>query len=103
MAQTDDALQTRAFTRKLWALTWPYFWHGERLVGCGLLAVVVALNLGQVGFDVILNYWNNDFYNSLQNKDEAAFWHQMLKFVYILVPYIIVYVYATYLQQMLQI
>jgi putative ATP-binding cassette transporter len=89
--------------KKLWALTWPYFWSEEKWAARGLLALVVAMNLGQVALDVVLNYWNNDFYNALQNKDEPAFWKQIVKFFVILIPYIIVFVYSTYLQQMLQI
>ncbi len=104
MSQTDIEIpHSGSFLRKLWALTWPYFWSEEKWIARGLLAVVVALNLGQVGLDVVLNYWNNDFYNTLQNKDQAGFWHQIGKFFIIAIPYLIVYVYATYLQQMLQI
>src|SRR5690349_16888743 len=104
MSQTDITIpHSGSFAKKLWALTWPYFWSEEKWMARGLLALVVALNLGQVGLDVVLNYWNNDFYNALQNKDEPAFWHQILKFFVIAVPYIIVFVYSTYLQQMLQI
>jgi vitamin B12/bleomycin/antimicrobial peptide transport system ATP-binding/permease protein len=104
MSQTDIVIPHKgSFLRKLWALTWPYFWSEEKWVARGLLALVVVLNLGQVALDVVLNYWNNDFYNSLQNKDEPEFWKQIIKFFVIAVPYIIVFVYSTYLQQMLQI
>jgi vitamin B12/bleomycin/antimicrobial peptide transport system ATP-binding/permease protein len=104
MAETDlDIPQRAPFLRKLWALTSPYFRSSEWPVACGLLMVIIAMSLGLVFLNVLFNYWNNDFYNALQNKDEPAFWHQMLKFFYIAIPYIVVAVYANYLQQMLQI
>jgi putative ATP-binding cassette transporter len=104
MSQTDIEVPHRAtFARKLWALTSPYFRSSEWRVAIGLLVVIVAMSLGLVFLNVLFNYWNNDFYNALQNKDEPAFWHQMLKFFYIAVPYIVVAVYSNYLQQMLQI
>jgi len=104
MSDTDIVIPHKgSFLKKLWALTWPYFWSEEKWVARGLLALVVAMNLGQVALDVVLNYWNNDFYNALQNKDEPEFWKQIIKFFVIAIPYIIVFVYSTYLQQMLQI
>lgn len=104
MSQTDIVIPHKgSFLKKLWALTWPYFCSEEKWAARGLLALVVALNLGQVALDVVLNYWNNDFYNALQNKNEPAFWTQIIKFFVIAIPYIIVFVYSTYLQQMLQI
>jgi putative ATP-binding cassette transporter len=104
MSQTEIVIPRRGkFLKKLWALTWPYFWSEEKWIALGLLGVIVVMTLGLVYFDVLFNFWNNDFYNALQHKDEAAFWHQMAKFFYIAVPYIIVAVYNSYLQQMLQI
>ena len=104
MSQTDLEIPQRAiFLRKLWALTWPYFRSSEWKSACGLLAVIIAMSLGLVFISVLFNYWNNDFYNALQNKDEAAFWHQMGKFCYLAAAYIVVAVYYLYLQQMLQI
>jgi len=104
MSDTDIVIPQRGtFIKKVWALTWPYFWSEEKWVARGLLAIVVALNLGQVGLDVVLNFWNNDFGNAIQQYDEPAFWRLIAEFFGIAVPYLIVYVYATYLQQMLQI
>ena len=39
----------------------------------GLLAAIVALNLGIVGINVLINQWNAAFFNALQAKDFAAF------------------------------
>jgi vitamin B12/bleomycin/antimicrobial peptide transport system ATP-binding/permease protein len=104
MSQTElDVPRPGSFLRKLWALSWPYFRSEEWKSACALLAVIVALSLGLVFINVLFNYWNNDFYNTLQNKDQPAFWHQMLKFCYLAAAYIVVAVYYLYLQQMLQI
>lgn len=93
----------RSFLGKLWALSWPYFWSEERWIARGLLAVVTALSLGLVYINVQFNYWNNDFYNTLQNKDLAEFWKQLWKFCYLAAAYIVVAVYYIYLRQMMQI
>ena len=93
---------TRSFVRDLWALTRPYWFSEERWVGRGLLAVIVAMNLGLVYLNVIFNEWNNLFYNSLQNKDYGEFLHQLLRFCVLATAFIVIAVYRTYLRQMLQ-
>ena len=90
MAHTDIEIPRRGtFLRKLWALTWPYFKSEERWVARGLLAVIIAMSLGLVFMNVLFNYWYKDFYDALQNKDEAAFWHQIVRFVYLAAIYIV--------------
>ena len=64
---------TRAFLLDLWTLTRPYWFSDERWQARGLLAVIVGLNLGIVYINVLLNQWNNAFYNALQDKDYAVF------------------------------
>jgi putative ATP-binding cassette transporter len=93
----------RTFLPDLWALTRPYWFSEERWAARGLLAVIVALNLGLVYINVQLNQWNNDFYNTLQNMDKDGFFHQLAKFGVIAAAYIVVAVYQLYLNQMLQI
>ena len=92
-----------SFLPDLWALTKPFGFSEERWAARGLLAVIVALNLGLVYISVLLNQWNNDFYNTLQNMDKDGFFHQIAKFGVIATAYIIVAVYQLYLNQMLQI
>jgi putative ATP-binding cassette transporter len=94
---------SRTFLPDLWALTKPYWFSEERWTARGLLAVIVALNLGLVYINVQLNLWNNDFYNTLQNMDKDGFFHQLAKFGVIAAAYIVVAVYQLYLNQMLQI
>jgi putative ATP-binding cassette transporter len=104
MSRTDIEIPQRSlFLRKLWALSWPYYWSEEKWIARGLLLVIVALSLGIVYVNVLITYWYNDFYNALQNKDVHAFWYQIGKFSILATVYIVVAVYYTYLQQMLQI
>src|SRR4051812_48393928 len=94
---------TRTFLPQLWALTKPYWFSEERWVARGLLAVIIALNLGLVYINVQINLWNNDFYNTLQNMDKDGFFYQLGKFGVLAAAYIVVAVYQLYLNQMLQI
>jgi len=80
----------------------PYWRSEDRWAARGLLVVVVALNLGIVYLNVLLNQWNNGFYNALQDKNYAVFVHNssgLLARGF----YIVVAVYQLYLNQMLQI
>jgi putative ATP-binding cassette transporter len=102
--------------REAWGLARPYFWSEERWAARGLLAAIIVLNLLMVGMNLILNFWNNDFYNAIQNMDSHT--AVQLLFVYAKTPgsifpmpgfveivtvYIVIAVYAFYLNQMLQI
>jgi putative ATP-binding cassette transporter len=89
--------------RDAWALARPYWRSEERWVARGLLAGVVALTLGIVYINVLINRWNNTFYNALQDKDYAVFVHQLIRFSWLAALYIVVAVYQLYLNQMLQI
>ncbi len=95
--------KTRLFLADLWALTRPYWYSEERWSARGLLVVIVALNLGLVYVNVLINQWNNDFYNALQNMDKAAFFQQLIKFGWLAAAFIVIAVYQLYLNQMLQI
>jgi putative ATP-binding cassette transporter len=88
---------------KIWALVKPYWQSEEKGSAWTLLLVVVGMNLGLVYLLVLLNEWNNAFYNSLQNKDYAQFQVQLQKFAVLAFSYIALAVYQVYLRQMLQI
>ena len=93
----------RQLFRDAWAIARPYWFSEDRWAGRGLLVAVIALNLSIVFINVLLNKWNNAFYNSLQDKDFAAFVSQLFKFTYLAAAYIVAAVYQLYLNQMLQI
>src|SRR5688572_31869820 len=93
----------RQLFRDAWTIAGPYWFSEDRWAGRGLLVSVIGLNLGIVFINVLLNKWNNAFYNSLQDKDYAVFVTQLFKFTYLAGAYIVVAVYQLYLNQMLQI
>lgn len=84
-------------------LALPYFRSEERWVALGLLAAVIALELGWVYATVLLNKWNAAFYDAIQEKDFAAFKYQLLVFCAIAAGAICIAVYQVYLKQWLEI
>ncbi len=109
---------TNFFTglREGWSIARPYFSSDERYVAIGLLATIIVLNLLMVAFNVVLTYWNRDFFNAIQAYDVKSVIRliylynrapgssfPMPGFVEIVGIYILIAVYAFYLNQMLQI
>jgi putative ATP-binding cassette transporter len=86
-----------------WRIARPFWFSEERWVAWGLLAAVAAANLIQVGINVRLNSWRNDFYNALQNYEKAEFFYQLGLFAALAGAFIIIAVIGVYLQSMLQI
>ena len=87
----------------VWRIASPYFYSEDRWAGRILLAAVVAIELSIVGLNVLLNSWNNAFYNALQDKDRDAFVYQLAYFCVIATAFILLAVYQLYLNQWLQI
>jgi putative ATP-binding cassette transporter len=87
----------------IWRLALPYFKSEERWAARALLAAVIAMELGKVALDVLLNLWNNQFYNALQDKNWDVFVYQLSYFCVLAVMYIGLAVYQLYLNQWLQI
>ncbi|HZQ72885.1 MAG TPA: ABC transporter ATP-binding protein/permease [Burkholderiales bacterium] len=96
-------MRTRRFLTAFWALAKPYWVSDQRRKGLVLLATVVGFSLALVWINVQFNYWNNDFYNALQEKKLDDFWRLLGKFTILAFAYIGIAVYRLYLQQMLQI
>ena len=76
---------------------------GERVKALTLLATVVGLALMMVWLEVQFNYWNREFYNTFENRDEAEFFRQLGMFALLALVWIITAVYRLYFLQMLQI
>jgi putative ATP-binding cassette transporter len=103
--------------REAWSLAKPYFSSEEKWLAWGLLVFVIALNLLVVGINVIITYWNNDFYNAIQVYDASLVWQllyypvihvkdspvPMIGFVELVAAYVLIATYAIYFNQMLQI
>ncbi|HEY7434370.1 MAG TPA: ABC transporter ATP-binding protein/permease [Methylomirabilota bacterium] len=96
-------IRLREMLRDAWTLIRPYWFSEDRWAGRGLLLVVVALNLFIVYINVLLSKWYNLFYNSLQDKDFAAFGSLLIRFSWLAGLFIVAAVYQVYLNQMLQI
>jgi putative ATP-binding cassette transporter len=88
--------------RRIGALASPYFRSEEKWIARGLLAAIVALNLGVVYMLVLNNQWYARFYDALQNKDQAVFWREIVYFCWIAAAYILIAILKFYLTQLLQ-
>jgi putative ATP-binding cassette transporter len=93
----------RALLHDAWTIARPYWFSEDKWAGRGLLVAVITLNLGIVAINVMLNKWNNAFYNSLQDKNYEIFLQQLFRFTWLAGSFIVVAVYELYLNQMLQI
>jgi vitamin B12/bleomycin/antimicrobial peptide transport system ATP-binding/permease protein len=89
--------------RTIRRLAIPYFRSEDRWPGLGLLSAVIAIELGIVAINVLINQWNARFYNALQDREWTAFVHELLIFCVLAGLYIVVGVYQTYLNQWLRI
>jgi putative ATP-binding cassette transporter len=89
--------------KTIWRLAIPYFKSDDKWRGGILLAAVIAIELSIVAITVLINQWNNAFYNALQNRDWNAFVYQLSYFCVLAAFYIVLAVYQLYLNQWLQI
>jgi vitamin B12/bleomycin/antimicrobial peptide transport system ATP-binding/permease protein len=94
---------TLSCLRDAWRIAKPYWTSEEKWSAWGLLLSVVALNLGNVYISVRINQWNKAFFNALQKVDAGAFFQQLGIFTLLAGLFIVMAVYALYLNQMLQI
>jgi len=93
----------RSTLAAVWRIAIPYFRSEDKWAGCGLLAAVIAIELAVVFLTVLFNRWNNDFYNALQERDQAVFTYQIGYFCVLATFWIGLKVYQLYLNQWLQI
>ncbi|MBM3644446.1 MAG: ABC transporter ATP-binding protein/permease [Alphaproteobacteria bacterium] len=75
--------KVQTFLGDWWRLVVPYFRSEERVIANALLIGAIVLTLAAVSVEVAYSEWNRRFFDSLQNKDEAAFWREMGNFVWI--------------------
>ena len=87
----------------VWRIASPYFRSEDRRPGLVLLTAVIAIELSIVGITVLINEWNNRFYNALQNRNWDAFVYQLGYFCVLAAAFILLAVYQLYLNQWLQI
>ena len=103
MTPSQKLQDFKTFASRAWALTQPYFASQDKWKARGLLAAIVALNLGLVYMAVLFNDWNKLFYDALQEKNEAVFWAQLGRFTWLAFAFIILAVYKFYLTQLLEV
>src|SRR5580704_2647624 len=68
----DTSAETHA---RIWPF--PAFGARERRVAIAMVVLLVVINQAQVGMNLRLSFFNRDWFNAIQNKDEAAFWSQL--------------------------
>lgn len=78
------------------------YWRSEEKKTAGLLLLaIVGLSITNVYIQVWLNQWRNVFFNTLQNRDMAAFLDSLLLWVGLIISVWAVVVYQNYLHQRL--
>ena len=98
MKKMDDSVR---FVKNVWALTKSYWQSEEKKKAYLLLLAIIALTLGVVFMLVQLNQWYNIFYSALQNYEKEKIFSELFHFSWLAFIYIILAVYAFYLQQVL--
>jgi putative ATP-binding cassette transporter len=93
----------RSTLATVWRIAAPYFRSEDKWAGRALLAAVISIELTLVWINVLLNQWNNRFYNALQEKDWNGFVTEIGFFCILATFYIGLSVYQLYLNQWLQI
>jgi vitamin B12/bleomycin/antimicrobial peptide transport system ATP-binding/permease protein len=87
----------------VWRIAVPYFRSEDKWAGRGLLAAVIAIELALVGIDVLINQWQNRFFNALQERNWDSFVREIGIFTILAFCAIGLAVYQLYLNQWLQI
>src|ERR1700760_4737945 len=91
----------RATLAIVWRIAAPYFRSEDKWAGFTLLGAVVAIELSLVAIDVLVNQWNNRFYNALQDRNWATFVYETGFFCVLGASNVLLAVYQLYLNQWL--
>ena len=83
----------------VWRIAAPYFRSEDKFAGRLLLAAVISIELALVLINVLLNQWNNRFYNALQEKNWDGFVREIGFFCILATFYVALSVYQRYEQQ----
>ena len=93
----------RSTLATVWRIAAPYFRSDDKLAGRTLLVAVISIELALVALDVLLNQWNNRFYNALQEKNWDVFVREIGFFCFLATSNVVLSIYQLYLNQWLQI
>jgi vitamin B12/bleomycin/antimicrobial peptide transport system ATP-binding/permease protein len=61
----------------------------ERHIAIAMIVTLVLINQTQVAISLRLSFFGRDFFNAIQNRDEAAFWNQL---VVVFLPWALIYI-----------
>jgi putative ATP-binding cassette transporter len=93
----------RSTLATVWRIAAPYFRSEDKWAGRGLLAAVIAIELSLVAIDVLINQWQNRFFNALQDRNWDSFVTEIGIFAVLAFCAVGLAVYQLYLNQWLQI
>lgn len=96
-------IEKLATLKNAWKLAKGYWVSEERWRARGLLAAIVALNLGIVYINVLINAWRNTFYNVLNERNKDGFISALGDFSLLAGIFIVIAGYQLYLRMMLTI
>jgi putative ATP-binding cassette transporter len=82
---------------RLWPL--PAFTTKERTLAIAMVVFLVVVNQAQVGMQVRLSFFSRDWFNAIQNKDEAEFWRQL---VTVFTPWAFLYIASAVLEYVIK-
>jgi putative ATP-binding cassette transporter len=77
---TAGASRFTRWGRQFWQLAGPYFSPRRGWRPLGAVAAILLLAIAAVRLNVVLSYWNNGFYDSIQALNQASFWFFMRLF-----------------------
>ncbi|MDB5866183.1 MAG: transporter ATP-binding protein [Betaproteobacteria bacterium] len=97
------SIRSRSFIGQVWQLAAPYWRSDEKGRAWALLATIVVMTLGIVYMLVLLNDWNREFFNALESKNSEDFFVLLVHFCFLAAVFIVLSIYRTYLQQMLEV
>ncbi len=84
-------------TLRVWPL--PRVTTMERTLAVAMVVFLVVVNQAQVGMQVRLSFFSRDWFNAIQNKDEAEFWRQL---VTVFTPWAFLYIASAVLEYVIK-
>jgi putative ATP-binding cassette transporter len=82
---------------RVWPL--PAFTAKERVLAVAMVVFLVVVNQAQVGMQVRLSFFSRDWFNAIQNKDEAEFWRQLFT---VFTPWAFLYIASAVLEYVIK-
>jgi putative ATP-binding cassette transporter len=103
MEQQRLSIGSGKFLARVWQLAAPYWRSEEKGMAWLLLGAIVGMTLAIVYMLVVFNDWYRLFYNALEQKQSEDFFVLLVYFCFLAAIYIVLSIYRTYLQQMLEV